>query len=84
MAKITIYSKNGCPQCVGAKMAMASKGVEYEEKNISLSEEFREEALSYNLMGLPIIVAEGTTVEPFAGFNTTKLMQAIAEIKEQA
>lgn len=82
MSKVTVFTKNGCPQCVGAKMLLSSKGIPFEEINVSLDEDDRERALSYGLMGAPIIVAEGTSVPPFAGFNPEKIKQIITELED--
>ena len=33
--KATVWSKNSCPFCVQAKALLESKGIEFEERNIS-------------------------------------------------
>ncbi len=35
MAKIEVYSKQWCPYCTKAKMLLGSKGLEYEEKDVT-------------------------------------------------
>lgn len=35
MSEAIIWSKNSCPFCVQAKALLESKGIEYEERNIS-------------------------------------------------
>ena len=33
--KATVWSKNSCPYCLQAKALLESKGIEFEERNIS-------------------------------------------------
>lgn len=33
--KATVWSKNACPFCVQAKALLESKGIEFEERNVS-------------------------------------------------
>jgi glutaredoxin 3 len=48
-----IYSKNGCGYCVAAKRLLESKGITYEEYNMSLQPEKREELLeAVNALGV--------------------------------
>lgn len=83
MSQVIVYTKDRCPQCIGAKMFLKSKGIEFEERNTSTSDEFREEALSYGFMGAPVIVAKDTTVGAFAGNDTVKLNQIHKELSEK-
>jgi len=43
MSKAEVYSKNGCPFCVQAKMLLDMKGVEVTEYNFQTDPEKREE-----------------------------------------
>ncbi|MBF0157442.1 MAG: glutaredoxin 3 [Magnetococcales bacterium] len=45
MPQITIYSTTVCPYCVRAKALLQKKGVAYEEINLDVSPERREEML---------------------------------------
>ena len=45
MAKIEIYTKFGCPYCTRAKSLLASKGVPYEEYDISMDGGRRQEMM---------------------------------------
>lgn len=55
--KIDVYSKFACPFCVRAKRLLSSKGVEYNEYDITLGGPKREEMLSRapNAMTVPQI-----------------------------
>ena len=82
MSQITVYSSNFCPQCRGAKMFLNSKGIEFEERNVDENEDYKSEMAEYGFRALPLIIADSTTVEPFTGFDTTKLTQIAAELSE--
>ena len=43
MSKAEVYSKNGCPFCVQAKLLLDMKGVEVTEHNFQTNPEKREE-----------------------------------------
>ena len=44
--KIIIYSSNNCNYCVKAKVLLAEKGLAFEEINIQVNPEYRDEMLS--------------------------------------
>ena len=46
MARVEIYTKFMCPYCARAKALLESKGVEYDEYEISMGGEKRQEMLS--------------------------------------
>ena len=45
MARVEIYTKFMCPYCARAKKLLESKGVDYEETEISMGGEKREEMI---------------------------------------
>lgn len=45
MARVEIYTKSGCPYCARAKALLESKGVQFEETEISINPAAREEML---------------------------------------
>lgn len=45
MAKVEIYTKSYCPYCTRAKALLASKGVEFEEYDITMGGEKRKEMI---------------------------------------
>jgi len=72
LTKITVYTKNNCPQCDITKTVLSGEGIEFETINV----EENENALNYikNDLGFsatPVIVADG--IEPFSGFQPDKL-----------
>ncbi|OGD67448.1 NrdH-redoxin [Candidatus Campbellbacteria bacterium RIFOXYC2_FULL_35_25] len=67
MKKVIIYSTPTCTYCLMAKDFFREKGVEFEEIDVSGSEEKREELLKLTdgQMGVPVIVIDGTVVFGF-------------------
>lgn len=74
MAKVTVYTKNGCPQCDMTKRVLDGEGIEYTAINVQENEEamhFVKEVLG--LTSMPVVVVEGQ--EPFTGFRPDKLQE---------
>lgn len=74
MAKVTVYTKYGCPQCDMTKRVLDGEGIEYEAINVQDDEK----AMKYvkevlKLSSMPVVVVEGE--EPFTGFRPDKLSQ---------
>lgn len=72
MKSVTVYTKNGCPQCEMTKRVLTGEGIEFTAINV----EEDEKSLDYvkNTLGLtamPVVVVEGE--EPFTGFRPDKL-----------
>lgn len=77
MKKVTVYTKNDCPQCKMTKRVLNEEEIEYEEFNVEEDKEKMEyvrEVLGFT--SIPVVVIEGE--EPFTGFRPDKLH----EIKE--
>jgi glutaredoxin-like protein NrdH len=73
MKKVTVYTKNGCPQCDMTKAMLSGEGVEFDVINV----EEDEKTLDYvvNTLGLrqmPVVLIEGE--EPFTGFRPDILL----------
>jgi glutaredoxin-like protein NrdH len=74
VAKVTVYTKYGCPQCDMTKRVLTSEGIEFETINV----EDNQEAFTYikeelGLSSMPVVVVEGQ--EPFTGFRPDKLQE---------
>ena len=67
MKKITIYSTPTCSYCLMAKDYFAENGVEFEDVDVSIDAERREEMLGLTggQMGVPVIVIDGEVVFGF-------------------
>lgn len=71
--KVTVYTKNGCPQCDMTKNVLNGEGVEFETINVDEDSEAREYVITVlQLTSMPVVVAEGQ--EPFTGFQPDKLL----------
>ncbi|MGE8205989.1 glutaredoxin domain-containing protein [Heyndrickxia sp. NPDC080065] len=76
MSKVTVYTKNGCPQCDMTKVVLNGEGIEFETFNVEEDENaFDHVVNTLNLRQMPVVVVEGQ--EPFTGFQPDKL-KAIA------
>lgn len=87
MTKVTVYTKNGCPQCDMTKRVLDGEGIEYVAINVEETDtegnltEKAQEAYTYvkdtlKLSSMPVVIIEGQ--EPFTGFRPDKL-QELAE-----
>ena len=75
--KIAVYSKSGCPQCVFTKKFLESHDVQFEEKRIDLTEQFRNEVLDLGYQTLPVVSVENG--ESFAGYLPNKLQDLVTQ-----
>ena len=72
---VKIYTTQTCHYCVMAKDYFKSKGVQYEEVDVSASETAREELIKKShQMGVPVIDANGAII---VGFNRTEIDKAL-------
>lgn len=68
MAKITVFTKNGCPQCEMTKNVLKGEGIEFEVRNVEEDEEaFTYVVETLKLRQMPVVEVEG--LEPFSGFR---------------
>lgn len=74
MAKVTVYTKNGCPQCEMTKNVLKGEGIEFDLFNVEEDEKaFDYVVHTLGLRQMPVVVVEGQ--EPFTGFRPDKLQQ---------
>ncbi|QQZ08485.1 glutaredoxin domain-containing protein [Heyndrickxia vini] len=72
MSKVTVYTKNGCPQCDMTKVVLNGEGIEFETFNVEEDENaFDYVVNTLNLRQMPVVIVEGQ--EPFTGFQPDKL-----------
>jgi glutaredoxin len=64
MSATIVWSKDNCPYCVKAKQMLESKGIRYEERNISTGPWTREQLLEAvpNAKTVPQIILHGVYV----------------------
>ncbi len=70
MAKVTVYTSDTCPYCVAAKDFLDSNNVEFEEKNVTQSEEARNDLIEKGYRGVPVIIVDE---EEIVGFDKNRL-----------
>lgn len=70
--KVIIYSTPTCVYCKMAKSFFKQYKIEYEEKDVSFSDEWRQEMIEKSgQLGVPVIDVHGAIV---VGFDKQKLM----------
>lgn len=75
MSKVTIYSTPSCVFCKMAKAFFKDKSVTYEEKDVAVDQEAREEMISKSgQLGVPVIDIDGDIV---VGFDKAKLSELL-------
>lgn len=68
---VKVYSTPGCPYCKMAKEYFASKGVEFEEIDVSQNKEASQEMVKTSgQMGVPVIIIDGQVI---VGFDKAKI-----------
>ena len=74
---VKVYSFEGCPFCAKLKRYLDSRGVEYEVRDIELSDEAREECekISGDL-AVPVTTIDG--VNYVVGFDKKKIDELLA------
>lgn len=81
--QVTVYSKDSCGQCLGVKMFLKSKGIEFEEKNTDRNPDFKSEVSELGFNSLPVIrIVENDNLvtEPFSGFDPDKLTKIFGKL----
>jgi len=75
MAKIRIFSTPSCPYCVTLKEFFKQHGFEYEDLNVAMDAQAREEMIQKSQqMGVPVIEIDGQIV---IGFDRKKIVQLL-------
>jgi glutaredoxin-like protein NrdH len=73
MKKITVYTKNGCPQCDMTKNVLDGEEIDYVALNVDEDQEARSYVIeTLRLSSMPVVVIEGQ--EPFTGFRPDILL----------
>lgn len=78
MPRVIIYTTHYCPYCLGAKALLRSKGVEFEE--IDISDDPARRAEMERLSGrrtVPQIFIDG---DPIGGFDEVRRLDALGEL----
>ncbi len=79
MSKIIVYSTPTCPYCSLVKDYLNQKGVEFEEKDVSMDRVAAREMIERSgEMGVPQIDINGTII---VGFNRDAIDSELSKIK---
>ena len=75
MTKVTIYTTPSCVYCKMSKAFFKEHNIKSEEKDVSLSDQSRQEMLDKSgQMGVPVIAIDGTIV---VGFDKARLSELL-------
>lgn len=72
MKRITIYTKDNCPQCKMTKRFLAEKNVDYIEKNIDEEPQYVDWLKEQGFQSVPIVTTEDQKVT-IVGFRPDQL-----------
>lgn len=74
---VTVFGFEGCPWCAKVKNYLKARGIEYEERDIELSDEAREECekISGDL-AVPVTTVDGKNY--VVGFDKKKIDELLA------
>ncbi len=76
MKDIKVYSTPTCPYCKMVKEFLSSKSVEYQDIDVSVSQESLDEMISVSgQMGVPVVVIGDEVIR---GFNKDKIESLIS------
>ena len=69
--EIKVYSTPACPYCKMAKEYFTSKGVSFQDFDVSSNQTALEEMVKFTgQMGVPVIIIDG---EPIVGFDKARI-----------
>ncbi|WP_262314652.1 glutaredoxin-like protein NrdH [Lacticaseibacillus parakribbianus] len=73
MSNITVFTKNGCPQCRMTKNYLKTHNIPFTEHNINDEPEYISYLKGQGFQAVPVLEAPG--IEPIAGFRPEALKQ---------
>lgn len=74
MKKVVIYTSDTCGYCHKAKDFLEENSIDYEERNVTSSSEYRKELMEKGFMGVPIIMVDDETIQ---GFDKARLEELL-------
>lgn len=74
MKKVEIYTSETCPYCVAAKNFLKENNVDFVEKNVTHSEDAKNELIEKGYRGVPVIVVGD---EEIVGFDQKRLTELL-------
>ena len=73
MARVIVYTKNNCIQCIMTKQELTKHGITYKEINVEEQPTAMEELIERNLRSMPVVVVDGNWDNAFGGFQPDRL-----------
>ncbi|MCP8856867.1 glutaredoxin-like protein NrdH [Latilactobacillus fuchuensis] len=73
MANITLYTKNGCPQCRMTKHFLETHDVTFVEHNINDDPQYIDYLRENGFQAVPVLEADG--IDSFSGFRPAELQK---------
>lgn len=70
MKNVTLFTSSTWPHCHTAKMYLREKGIKYDEKNISIDPEARQELIKIGARGVPTFIIGD---EVIVGLDTERI-----------
>lgn len=70
---VTLFTKNGCPQCRMTKNYLRTHGIDFVEHNINDEPEYIDYLKNKGFQAVPVLEADGC--EAFSGFRPDALKQ---------
>ena len=71
-----MYTSDTCGYCHMAKDFLKANNIEFQEKNISESVEYRNELMAQGFMGVPVIKVDEEVIE---GFDKKRLQELLLD-----
>ena len=73
MARVIVYTKNNCIQCIMTKQELTKHGVTFKEINVEERPSAMDELIERNLRSMPVVVVDGDWGKAFGGFQPDRL-----------
>ncbi|WP_096199149.1 FAD-dependent oxidoreductase [Bacillus sp. FJAT-45350] len=78
--EVIVYSSTGCPHCEKVKEALKAWGIEYDERNVSVTKEYFDELMAKNVRATPATFINGKLI---LGFHEKRFRKALG-LNEEA
>lgn len=70
--KVTVYSKEHCPQCDATKRKLDKLGVDYDDVDLTDDDDLRNEMISKGFKATPIVITDD---DSWSGYRPDKLKE---------
>lgn len=70
--KVTVYSKEHCPQCNATKRKLDKLGVDYDDVDLTDDDDLRNEMISKGFKATPIVITDD---DSWSGYRPDKLKE---------